>query len=253
MVRPPFSLMEARGKKKEGEKLLPLPQHIAIIMDGNGRWAKRRGLPRLAGHRAGLRAVKRVVTACGEMGIKYLTLYAFSVENWMRPRAEVRGLMRLLSESLVREIDELDEKEVKLIVSGRLEDIEPSARRLLEQGLARTTDNQGLVLNLALSYGGRTEIVDAVRAMARDIARGRLKPEQIDEPRLSRYLYHPEIPDPDLIIRTSGEYRLSNFLIWESAYAELYFTPTLWPDFDRQELARAIDDYRHRERRFGRI
>lgn len=245
--------MEGRERKIDRGQLLALPTHIAIIMDGNGRWAKKRGLPRLAGHRAGVRAVKRIVTACGEIGIKYLTIYAFSVENWMRPRAEVRGLMRLLSESVVREIDELDDKDVKLVVSGRLKDLEPTARRLLEQGLARTADNQGLVLNLALSYGGRAEIVDAVRSMARDLARGRLKPEQIDETRLSRYLYHPEIPDPDLIIRTSGEYRLSNFLIWESAYSELYFTPTLWPDFDRQELMQAIDDYRRRERRFGRI
>lgn len=230
-----------------------LPVHIAIIMDGNGRWAKRRGLPRLAGHRAGVRAVKKIVTACGEIGIKFLTIYAFSVENWMRPRAEVRGLMRLLSESVVREIDELDEKEVKLVVSGRLEDLEPSVRRLLEQGMARTADNRGLVLNLALSYGGRAELVDAFKAMAVEVAAGRLKPEMIGEATISRNLYHPEIPDPDLIIRTSGEYRLSNFLIWESAYSELYFTRTLWPDFDRKELQKALDDYRGRERRFGRL
>jgi undecaprenyl diphosphate synthase len=230
-----------------------MPEHLAIIMDGNGRWAKKRGLPRLAGHRAGVRAVKKIVTACGELGIKYLTIYAFSVENWMRPKTEVRGLMRLLSESVVREIDELDAKGVKVVVSGRLEDIEPTAQRLLRQGIARTAGNRGLVLNLALSYGGRAELVDAFKSLAAEVAEGRLKPEQIDEATVSRSLYHPEIPDPDLIIRTSGEHRLSNFLIWESAYSELYFTKILWPDFDRQELLKAIEDFGSRERRFGRL
>lgn len=230
-----------------------LPAHIAVIMDGNGRWARKRGLPRLAGHRAGVRAVKRIVTACGELGVKYLTIYAFSVENWMRPRAEVRGLMRLLSESVVREIDELDAKGVKVVVSGRLEDIEPAAQRLLKDGMDRTAGNRGLVLNLALSYGGRAELVDAFKSMAAEVVAGRLRPEQIDEAAVSRRLYHPEIPDPDLIIRTSGEHRLSNFLIWESAYSEMYFTKVLWPDFDRKELLKALEDYRGRERRFGRL
>ncbi|HBE73176.1 MAG TPA: di-trans,poly-cis-decaprenylcistransferase, partial [candidate division Zixibacteria bacterium] len=209
--------------------------------------------PRLAGHRAGVRAVKRMVTACGELGIGYLTIYAFSVENWMRPKAEVRGLMRLLGESVIKEIDELDAKGVKVVVSGRLEDIEPAARRLLMDGVARTAGNRGLVLNLALSYGGRAELVDAFRAMAGDLSRGRLKTDEIGEDTVGRYLYHPEIPDPDLIIRTSGEHRLSNFLIWESAYSEMYFTRVLWPDFDRKELLAALEDYRGRERRFGRL
>jgi undecaprenyl diphosphate synthase len=237
-----------------GGKALPdLPVHVAVIMDGNGRWARKRGLPRLAGHRAGVRAVKRMVTACGELGIGYLTIYAFSVENWMRPKAEVRGLMRLLGESVIKEIDELDAKGVKVVVSGRLEDIEPAARRLLMDGVARTAGNRGLVLNLALSYGGRAELVDAFRAMAGDLSRGRLKTDEIGEDTVGRYLYHPEIPDPDLIIRTSGEHRLSNFLIWESAYSEMYFTRVLWPDFDRKELLAALEDYRGRERRFGRL
>jgi undecaprenyl diphosphate synthase len=227
-----------------------LPDHIAIIMDGNGRWARKRGLPRLAGHRAGVKAVKRIVTACGELGIKYLTIYAFSVENWMRPKPEVRGLMRLLAESVVKEIDELDAKGVKVVVSGRMGDIEPTARRLLRDGMDRTSGNRGLVLNLALSYGGRAELVDAFKAM---VSGGGLDPQDIDEESVSRHLYHPEIPDPDLIIRTSGEHRLSNFLIWESAYSELYFTRTLWPDFDRKELAKALEDFRGRERRYGRL
>jgi undecaprenyl diphosphate synthase len=230
-----------------------MPAHIAVIMDGNGRWARKRGLPRLAGHRAGVKAVKRIVTACGELGIKYLTIYAFSVENWMRPKPEVRGLMRLLAESVVREIDELDAKDVKVVVSGRLDDIEPTAQRLLRDGIARTAGNRGLVLNLALSYGGRAELVDAFRSMATEAAAGRLGPEQIDEAAVSRRLYHPEIPDPDLIVRTSGEHRLSNFLVWQGAYSELYFTKTLWPDFDRRELLKALEDYRGRERRFGKL
>ncbi len=244
--------MEGQGEAS-GRNRRPWPQHIAIIMDGNGRWAKKRGLPRLAGHRAGVSAVKRIVAACGEMDIKYLTIYVFSVENWMRPRPEVRGLMRLLGESLIREIDELDVKGVRLIVSGRLGDIEPRVQRLLEEGIARTSKNRGLVLNLALSYGGRAELADACQAMAQDILQGRLKPREIDEDKLRGYLYHPEVPDPDLIIRTSGEYRLSNFLLWQGAYAELYFTKTLWPDFDRRELMKAIQDYQRRERRFGRL
>lgn len=230
-----------------------LPTHLAVIMDGNGRWARKRGLPRLAGHRAGVRAVKNMVTACGELGIKFLTIYVFSVENWMRPKPEIRGLMRLLAESVAREIDELDAKGVKLVLSGRVQDIEETARKLLLQGADRTAGNKGLVLNLALSYGGRAELVDAFRAMAGDLRQGRLKPDDISEETVERYLYHPEIPDPDLIIRTSGEHRLSNFLIWEGAYSELYFTRTLWPDFDRRELLKALEDFQCRERRFGRL
>jgi len=249
--------MDKRREKtftgQNGKQSGGLPAHVAIIMDGNGRWARKRGLPRLAGHRAGVKAVKRIVTACGELGIKYLTIYAFSVENWMRPKPEVRGLMCLLAESVVREIEELDAKDVKVLVSGRLEDIEPTAQRLLREGVARTAGNGGLVLNLALSYGGRAEMVDAFRSMAGDLATGALKAEDITEETVRRHLYHPEIPDPDLIIRTSGEHRLSNFLIWESAYAEMHFTKVLWPDFDRKELMRALEDYQGRERRFGRL
>lgn len=222
-------------------------------MDGNGRWAKRRGLPRLAGHRAGMRSVKQIVNSCGEIGVKYLTLYAFSVENWLRPKTEVTGLMRILREYLLKEIDELDAKGVKVAASGRIEELEGTALKILKDSIKRTQLNKGLVLNLALSYGGKSELTDAVRNIAREVKAGRLPPEKIDEELISNYLYHPEIPDPDLIIRTSGEHRLSNFMIWQGAYAELYTTEVLWPDFGRKDLIQALLEYQGRERRFGRV
>jgi undecaprenyl diphosphate synthase len=230
-----------------------LPVHLAVIMDGNGRWARKRGLPRLAGHRAGMKSVKTIVNASGEIGIKYLTLYAFSVENWLRPRSEVSGLMRILREYLIKEVDELDTKGVRIITTGRTDDLEATARKILEDSIVRTRNNKGLVLNLALSYGGRAELVDAIKKMAHDLFARKIQVERIDEKLISQYLYHPEVPDPDLIIRTSGESRLSNFLIWQAAYAEYYFTEVLWPDFGEQDLYRALVEYQQRERRFGKV
>jgi len=234
-------------------QLKHLPAHVAVIMDGNGRWAKKRGLPRLAGHRAGMRSVKTIVNTSGQTGIKYLTLYAFSVENWLRPRAEVSGLMKILREYLVKEVDELDAKGVKIITTGRTRDLETNARKILEDSIARTKNNKGLVLNLALSYGGRAELVDAVKRMSHDLFSHKVQADRIDEKLVSQYLYHPEVPDPDLIIRTSGESRLSNFLIWQAAYAEYYFTEALWPDFGEEDLYRALVEYQQRERRFGKV
>lgn len=245
--------MSSNAKLSREPELKSLPVHLGVIMDGNGRWAKKRGLPRLAGHRAGMRSVKQIVNSCGEIGIKYLTLYAFSVENWLRPKAEVTGLMRILREYLLKEIDELDAKGVKVTASGRVEDLEKTALKILRECIKRTEHNKGLVLNLALSYGGKSELTDAVRDIAREVKAGRLSPEKIDEGLISSHLYHPEIPDPDLIIRTSGEHRLSNFLIWQGAYAEFYTTEVLWPDFGRKDLIHALLEYQGRERRFGRV
>ena len=234
-------------------QLKRLPVHVAVIMDGNGRWAKKHGLPRLAGHRAGMKSVKTIVNASGQTGIKYLTLYAFSVENWLRPKPEVSGLMKILREYLIKEVDELDAKGVKIITTGRTADLEDNARRILEDSIVRTKNNKGLVLNLALSYGGRAELVDAVKKMSHDLFAHKVQAEKIDEKLIQRYLYHPEVPDPDLIIRTSGESRLSNFLIWQAAYAEYYFTEVLWPDFGEEDLYRALVEYQQRERRFGKV
>ena len=230
-----------------------LPVHVGVIMDGNGRWARKRGLPRTAGHRAGMKAVKTIVNASGTIGIKYLTLYAFSVENWLRPRAEVSILMRLLREYLQSEIDELDEKHVRIVTSGRTNDLESQARTILLDSIERTRGNKGLVLNLALSYGGKAEIVDAIKKMAHDLAAHKLSAERIDEGAVQRYLYHPEVPDADLIIRTSGENRMSNFLLWQGAYAEFYTTETLWPDFGEADLHKALLDFQNRERRYGKV
>ncbi len=233
--------------------LKSLPAHVGVIMDGNGRWAKKRGLPRLAGHRAGMASVKTIVNASGTIGIQCLTLYAFSVENWLRPRAEVSGLMRILREYLLKEVDELDAKHVRIITSGRTNDLESQARRILLDSIERTKGNNGLVLNLALSYGGKAEIVDAIKRMAHDLSSRKLGAERIDEDTVRQYLYHPEVPDADLIIRTSGENRMSNFLLWQGAYTEFYTTPTLWPDFREEDLHRALLDYQSRERRYGKV
>jgi len=234
-------------------QLKSLPVHVAVIMDGNGRWARKRGLPRLAGHRAGMKSVKTIVNASGQTGIKCLTLYAFSVENWLRPKPEVSGLMKILREYLVKEVDELDAKGVKIITTGRTKDLEANALKILEDSIARTRNNKGLVLNLALSYGGRAELVDAVKKMSHDLFAHKIQAERIDEKLIQKYLYHPEVPDPDLIIRTSGESRLSNFLIWQAAYAEYYFTEVLWPDFGEEDLYKALVEYQQRERRFGKV
>jgi undecaprenyl diphosphate synthase len=224
-----------------------LPRHIAVIMDGNGRWARERSLPRVAGHRAGIDAVREIVEVCARMRLEVLTLYAFSQENWKRPRTEVATLMSLLKEYVRRELDTLCSNDIRLRVIGRVDELPPGARTELERALADTRHNKGLQFNIALSYGGRAEIVDACRA----IVRAGLDPESIDEERFSSFLYTAGQPDPDLLIRTSGELRVSNFLLWQIAYAEIWVTPTLWPDFRRLELFQALLDYQRRERRYG--
>jgi undecaprenyl diphosphate synthase len=224
-----------------------IPAHIAVIMDGNGRWAKQRHLPRLLGHRSGITSVRETVRACGDIGVKVLTLYAFSSENWSRPTTEVRALMRLLQEYVSRELPELQKNKVRLKAIGRLEALPEGARQKLQDAIQATSQNKGLTLVLALNYGGRQEIVDACN---KAIAEGHKK---ITEKLLAHHLYDPESPEPDLLIRTSGEMRLSNFLMWESAYTELYVTKTLWPDFRKQHLLEAIHEFQKRERRFGGI
>lgn len=230
-----------------------IPAHIAIIMDGNGRWAALRNQPRTFGHEAGVKAVKEVVKACGELGVKYLTLYTFSIENWKRPVDEVTALMSLLARTTVSELDDLMKNDVKLITTGRMTGL-PAARRLvLNEAVRRTANNRGLVLNLALNYGGRTEILDAVKAIANAVKAGMIDPLKIDEELFSSFLYTANIPDPDLLIRTSGEMRISNFLLWQTSYTELYIIDTLWPDFGRRELYEAILNFQQRERRFGKV
>ena len=222
-----------------------LPAHIAVIMDGNGRWARKRGLPRIAGHRSGINAVREVLEGSAELGISVLTLYAFSVENWKRPAAEVRTLMLLLREYLDREIDNLDRNNIRFQTIGRTDRLEPSVRQELDRAIARTQSNTGLTFVVALNYGGRTEIVDAVN---RVLASGK---DSVDEAEFSRHLYTAGLPDPDLLIRTSGEMRVSNFLLWQIAYTEIYVTETLWPDFSRKDLYEAIIAFQKRERRYG--
>jgi undecaprenyl diphosphate synthase len=242
--------------EKLKEKILEkgnLPAHVAIIMDGNGRWAKRRGLPRTAGHQAGVKAVKRVVRAAGDLGISVLTLFTFSQENWKRPKSEVSAIMKLLYETTKREINELDQNNVKLITTGRIEELSPQRRQILQEAMEKTKDNTGLVLNLALNYGGRTEILDAVKKIAADVRENRLNPDELDERRFSGYLYTNGLPDPDLLIRTSGEMRISNFLLWQTSYTELYVTDILWPNFTAKDFYEAIWDYQNRQRRFGRV
>ena len=230
-----------------------LPAHIAIIMDGNGRWAKRRGLPRTAGHKAGVKAVKKVVRAAGDIGISILTLFTFSQENWKRPKREVSAIMKLLYETTKREINELDENNVRLITTGRIEELSPKRKQILQEAIDRTRNNTGLVLNLALNYGGRTEILDAVKRISNDVKKGRLDPEKLSEETFAHYLYTDGLPDPDLLIRTSGEMRISNFLLWQTSYTELYVTDVLWPNFTAKDFYEAIWDYQNRERRFGRV
>ena len=226
-----------------------VPTHIAIIMDGNGRWAISRGLPRLAGHRAGTENLRRVIEACVEFGVKYLTLYAFSTENWGRPIEEVRGLMRILEDVIDRELMELHKQGTRLRHIGRLDRLRPSLREKVLDAIEYTKDNQRLTLCVAFNYGGRDEIVCAIQHM---IEEG-VSPDQVSAELVSKYLFTAGVPDPDLIIRTSGELRGSNFLIWQGAYSEWYFTPTFWPDFDKDELALAIEEYKHRQRRYGHV
>jgi undecaprenyl diphosphate synthase len=230
-----------------------IPRHIGIIMDGNGRWAKKRGLPRTAGHRAGTDATRAIVRACGELRISYLTIYTFSTENWKRPRLEVRMLMDLLVEMVQREIDNLHENNVRLTVIGDLSKLPPKTRTALENGMKRLAGNTGLTLNLAVNYGGRSEIVAAARRVAEEAVRNPSILDGLDEKTFGSYLYTKDIPDPELIIRTGGDSRISNFLLWQAAYAELYITDVLWPDFDKAELEKAIGDFNQRERRFGKV
>jgi len=231
----------------------PLPRHVAVIMDGNGRWATNRGLPRVAGHGEGVKSVRAVVRTAGELGIPFLTLYAFSSENWNRPHQEVSTLMTLLERSIERELPELMERNVRFRVIGRPEGVPARVGERIQRLIETTSGNTGLTLLMAFNYGGRDELVDAVRALAREVQSGRLRPEDIDEIRVSRALYTDGIPDPDLLIRTSGELRLSNFLLWQVAYTELWMTPTLWPDFGAREFCLAVADFQQRDRRFGRV
>ena len=229
------------------------PEHVAIIMDGNGRWAKERGQMRLKGHEEGAESVRCALRCCRDHGVRFLTLYAFSVENWVRPKPEVSGLMRLLHTFLTRNEHELHENEVRFQAIGRLDDLPERVRRELARVTEATAHYPEWTLTLALSYGGRAELTDAMRRMARKVAAGELDPETIDEDTVSAHLYNPDLPDPDLLIRTSGELRLSNFLLWQVSYAELYVTEAYWPAFREEEFARALEAYRRRRRRFGDI
>lgn len=228
-----------------------VPLHVAVIMDGNGRWAQRRGLPRAAGHRAGAKAVEEIIAAAIESGVRYLTLYSFSTENWTRPKDEVSTLMSLFVEVLLAKMDDLMDWGVRVRVIGRLDEMPARLADAFRKAIAQTSANDQLDLVIALNYGGRTEITDAVRGIARDVAAGILDPEHIGEEDLAARLYTAELPDPDLLVRTSGEMRVSNFLLWQIAYSEMYVTDTLWPDFDRDDLLDALVDYQGRERRFG--
>lgn len=228
-----------------------LPKHIAIIMDGNGRWAKKRFLPRTAGHKAGVETVRKVITECKRLGIKHVTLYTFSTENWKRPALEVETLMTLLQSYLKKEVEELNINNVKLTAIGDIEKLPKSCLDELKRAMELTKDNDGPNLNLALNYGGRYDITNAVKQISRDIENHKLNSDDITEETIKNYLSTKSIPDPDLVIRTSGEQRLSNFLLWELAYAELYFTDVYWPDFDEKELQKAIYAYQNRDRRFG--
>jgi len=228
-------------------KISPLPNHVAIIMDGNGRWAKQRGLPRLAGHDAGTNNVRRIIDRFNNYKIKYLTLYAFSTENWSRPDEEVNGLIHILARMIDRETKALHERGVRLFHLGKADSLSEELQAKVNKAIELTKNNTGITLSIAFDYGGRAEILDAVRRIVRD----GIRPEDITEALFSSYLYTPNIPEPDLIVRTAGEMRLSNFLIWQSAYSEYYATPTLWPDFKDEEVDKALIAYSRRERRFG--
>jgi undecaprenyl diphosphate synthase len=233
------------------ETVPDVPQHVAIIMDGNGRWAAARGLPRVEGHRRGVEALRKTVRAAGDMGIRCLTIFSFSSENWQRPASEVRDLMGLLRLFIRKDLAELHSNGVRVRVIGERDSLDPDIHRLLEEAEELTSANTNLLLVVAFNYGARDEIARAVRRIAADVASGVVKPDAITEEMIGQHLDAPEIADPDLIIRTSGEQRLSNFLLWQAAYSELVFTPVYWPDFDRAALEAAIEEYRRRERRFG--
>lgn len=230
-------------------EITAVPHHLGIIMDGNGRWAQAKGLPRLAGHRAGVDNIRRILEHCVQRGVKVLTIYAFSTENWQRPAEEVSGLMRLLGLTIQRQLNDLDRNGVRILHSGRMEGINKHLQKQIVNALEVTKHNDRIILNVAFNYGGRAEILDAVRHIIHD----GIVPETLTEELLSSYLYTGGLPDPDLIVRTGGEWRLSNFLIWQAAYAEYYTTPTYWPDFDEIELDKAFVEFSRRERRFGRV
>jgi len=235
-------------KKLDEERV---PVHVAVIMDGNGRWAGRRGLPRLDGHRAGADSLRSVVIGCTDTGIRYLTAYTFSSENWQRPTDEVSGLMELFREQLEREIDELDKERIRVRVLGRLEAVPGETRASFESAMERTARHDRLQLILALNYGGRVEIADAARRLAQEALSGERTVESIDADSLASHMYAPDVPDPDLVIRTGGNFRVSNYLLWQSAYSEMYVVEKLWPDFRRSDFFRAIAEFQRRERRFG--
>jgi undecaprenyl diphosphate synthase len=235
--------------EKQLEKLSKTPTHVAIIMDGNGRWALEKGLPRVSGHKAGTENLREVIEASVEFGVKVLTIYAFSTENWNRPQEEIQGLMRIFKTMLDKELMNLHENGVQLRHFGRLDRIEKTLKKRVLEAIELTKDNQTLILNVAFNYGGRDEILRAVRGIIKD----GLSADDVDEDTFSHYLYSAECPDPDLIIRTSGELRCSNFLIWQGAYSEWYFTPTYWPDFGREELHQALSSFNQRERRYGEV
>jgi len=235
--------------KKSGE----IPKHIAIIMDGNGRWAKKRGLPRVAGHKRGVDTVKEIVEACAEIGVKFLTLYTFSTENWKRPKDEVSTLMRLLLNSLRDRVNELNDNDIRLTTIGNIDALPVAVRKQLEFDIERTKNNKKMVLNLALSYSGRWELLEAIKQITDSAVQGKIKSKDIDEKIVASFLTTKNIPDPDLVIRTSGEFRVSNFLLWQIAYSEFIITETLWPDFSKFDLYDAIKIFQKRERRFGKV
>jgi len=235
--------------KKSGE----IPIHIAIIMDGNGRWAKKRGLPRVAGHKRGVDTVKEIVEACAGIGVKFLTLYTFSTENWKRPKDEVSTLMRLLLNSLRDRVNELNDNDIRLTTIGNIDALPVAVKKQLEFDIDRTKNNKKMVLNLALSYSGRWELLEAIKQITDSAVQGKIKIEDIDEKFVSSFLTTKDIPDPDLVIRTSGEFRVSNFLLWQIAYSEFIITETLWPDFSKFDLYDAIKVFQKRERRFGKV
>lgn len=229
-----------------------LPKHVAIIMDGNGRWAQQQGHERTFGHQNGVESVRSTIEGAAEMGIQYLTLYAFSTENWNRPQHEVEMLMNLLVQSIHNELEQLKKNHVRLMMTGRLNDLPASCHEALQDAINQTAQNDGLTVILALSYSGRTELTDSVRQIAQRCLNGELDAQNIQVEDIQRNLYHPEIPDPDILIRTGGDFRISNFLLWEIAYTELFFVPILWPDFRKKDLQEIVSSYQHRERRFGK-